>query len=61
MSCRHLNNESKCGNECKIMHKRCAFLTPNEKRCSGEMGAIIHYLKSIGTYDEKVKDNPEYI
>jgi hypothetical protein len=54
--CRHAYND-----ECKIINKRCIFLAPNEERCETENGAIINYLKNIGTYENKVKNNPKYV
>lgn len=56
MRCRHSSDNINC----KIVSKKCTFgIGPDEKRCAGESGAIINYLKCLGTYD-KVKNDPKY-
>jgi len=58
MSCRHAK-----GNVCLILNNngKCGIFNQDEERCSKQQGAIIWYLKTIGTYDEKVKNNPDYL
>lgn len=58
MSCRHANGEI-----CLILNNngRCGIFNQDEERCSKKNGGVIHYLKHIGTYDEKVKSNPDYL
>lgn len=59
MSCRHakgdicliLNNNGKC-----VMQ-----YDQHEESCSKREDGIIHYLKRLGTYDEMVKNNPDYL
>lgn len=59
MSCRHAK-----GNVCLILSNNCKcvmIFDQNEESCSKRDDGIINYLKRIGTYDTKVKDNPEYL
>ena len=58
MSCVHEGEilESEFGIKCKILKKRCIFLLPCDKKCSEEGHGIIHYLKTIGTYEKALKD-----
>lgn len=52
MTCRHAGNKLDYGTECKIIHKKCVLLAPDENKCSDVNGAIINYLKAIGTYEK---------
>lgn len=59
MSCRHANGEI-----CLILNNsgRCAMVyDQNEESCSRRDDGIIHYLKHLGTYDKKVKNNPDFL
>jgi hypothetical protein len=60
MTCRHTGKELGFGTECKITKNKCIFLDPDEDKCSKQPGAWINYLKNLGTYESKVKDNPEF-
>ncbi len=59
MGCRHAK-----GDICLILSNNCKcvmIFDQNEESCSKRDDGIIHYLKRIGTYDAKVKNNPEYL
>jgi len=59
MGCRHAK-----GDICLILSNNCKcvmIFDQNEESCSKRADGIIRYLKHIGTYDSKVKNNPEYL
>ncbi|OOM72900.1 hypothetical protein CLPUN_46030 [Clostridium puniceum] len=58
MGCRHAK-----GDICLILSNncRCRIFNQDEETCTNRDDGIINYLKRIGTYDESVKNNNEYL
>lgn len=58
MKCRHVKDGI-----CLILNDKgkCCIFSQKEEDCREKVGGIIHYLVGQGTYDNMVKDNPEYL